>query len=77
MFQDANVLIQVRFVPESGRQRLETFLFPTVHHILLFLSLGGNCIGVLTTDGSLKIFSLPNLRPLLDIQCGISISDYR
>ncbi|XP_065648089.1 syntaxin-binding protein 5 isoform X2 [Hydra vulgaris] len=38
---------------------------------------GGNCLGCLTTDGFLKIFSLPSLHPLLDLQCGISLADYR
>ena len=33
MLKDVNVLIQVRFVPELGRQRLLTRLFPTDHHI--------------------------------------------
>jgi len=36
---------------------------------------GGSCIGCLTTSGSLKIYSLPSLRLLLDVECGLV--DYR
>ena len=32
MFQDVGVTIQVRFIPEFGRQRLETYFFPMDHH---------------------------------------------
>lgn len=38
---------------------------------------GGNCISCLNTDGHLKIYSLPTLRLLLDVECGISLADYR
>jgi len=38
---------------------------------------GGNCISCLNTDGHIKIYSLPSLRPLLDVECGISLADYR
>ena len=33
IFQDVDVQVQVRFVPELGRRRLETCLFPLDHHI--------------------------------------------
>ena len=38
---------------------------------------GGNCISCLNTDGHIKIYSLPTLRPLLEVECGISLADYR
>ena len=43
----------------------------------LLSNLGGNCIGCLTTEGYLKIYSFPTLRLLLDIECGLSLADYR
>ena len=32
MFHDVEVKVQVRFVPELGRQRLEAYFFPIDHH---------------------------------------------
>jgi len=37
----------------------------------------GNCIGCLTSNGHVTIYSLPSLRVLLDVDCGISLADYR
>lgn len=34
-------------------------------------------MGCLTTEGYLKIYSFPTLRLLLDIECGLSLADYR
>ena len=39
MFQDVDVLIQVRFVPELGRQRLDTSFFTSYQHIQKQLSI--------------------------------------
>ena len=37
----------------------------------------GNAIGCLTTDGTVKIYSLPTLLLLLDVECQFSLADYR